>query len=263
MLEKLSFLIVAVLAGLGGGFLSGKLHAAPAPHRAAARAVAVQRFEDVTRRLTVLESVTAQEPEPVAKAAKPAVKPAPADDLSDIVGKKFDHTLSDRFFYRLTRSPDRIDSLIGKIRQEIKKDPTNADLWCAFATAYGARTATMTPGPEQGPVWELAVQAYDEAIRLDKNHWEARYGKAFGTSMAPEFVGLRPEAIRQFEELVDVQERQAPTEEHVLVYTRLGTLFKNAGNVKRAREVWEQGLRRFPSNKQLVESLDLIGDRDG
>ncbi len=259
MLKKLSFLIVAVLAGLGGGFLSGKLHAAPAPRRSAARAVAEERFEDVTRRLTVLESVTAREPEPVAKAAKPA----PADDLSDIVGKKFDHKLSDRFFYRLTRSPDRIDSLIGKIRQEIKKDPTNADLWCAIATAYGARTATMTHGPEQGAVWELAVQAYDEAIRLDKNHWEARYGKAFGTSMAPEFVGLRPEAIRQFEELVDVQERQAPTEEHVLVYTRLGTLFKNAGNVKRAREVWEQGLRRFPSNKQLVESLELIGDRDG
>ena len=35
--------------------------------------------------------------------------------------------------------------------------------------------------------------------------WEARYSLAFGDSMAPEFVGLRPKVIEQFEELMAIQ----------------------------------------------------------
>jgi TolA-binding protein len=79
--------------------------------------------------------------------------------------------------------------------------------------------------------------------------------------MAPEFVGLRPRAIRQFEELVEIQEKQPKAPEHVEVYLRLGTLLKDAGNVKKARETWQRGLDRFPDDRRPVDALALVEER--
>ena len=39
---------------------------------------------------------------------------------------------------------------------------------------------------------------------------------------------------------------------------RLGTLLKDAGNAKRAREVWQRGLDRFPDEQRLSEALALV-----
>ena len=43
------------------------------------------------------------------------------------------------------------------------------------------------------------------------------------------------------------------------MYARLGTLYKDAGNAKKAREVWERGRERFPEDKTLTAALELIG----
>jgi tetratricopeptide (TPR) repeat protein len=179
-----------------------------------------------------------------------------------VLGRPFGHAEAEALFARLARERDTIDDVIARLEAEARKDPANADLQVALATAYGAKTAFATPpGPEQGVVWAKAVAAYEEAIRLDPLHWQARYGKAFGDSMAPEFVGLRPQAIRQFEELMEIQERRAHAPEQVEVYLRLGTLYKDAGNVKRAREVWQRGLARAPGDARLGEALALAEEK--
>ena len=50
--------------------------------------------------------------------------------------------------------------------------------------------------------------------------------------------------------------------DHVLVFVRLGALYKSAGNKKRARAVWEQGRLRFPDEKQLEDALEMIGEEE-
>jgi tetratricopeptide (TPR) repeat protein len=162
----------------------------------------------------------------------------------------------------LSKRHDAIGDTIARLEAEIARNPKSADLYAALATAYGAKTAFATPpGPEQGVVWEKAEKAYDEAIRLDPEHWQARYDKAFGDSMAPEFVGLRPRAIRGFEELMRIQETKPVAPEHLEVYVRLGTLLKDAGNVKKARETWQRGLERFPDDRRLVDAIALLEDK--
>ena len=79
--------------------------------------------------------------------------------------------------------------------------------------------------------------------------------------MAPEFAGLRPSAIRQFEELMRIQETRAPAEEHSQVYLRLGTLYKDAGNPKKARAIWKRGLKRHPESEQLREVVSILEER--
>jgi tetratricopeptide (TPR) repeat protein len=102
-----------------------------------------------------------------------------------------------------------------------------------------------------------AQAAYEAAIKLEPEHWTARYGKAFGTSMAPEFLGMRPEAIRQFEELLEIQKRKAPEPHYAGTYFRLGTLYKDAGNVEKAREIWGAGLALFPDNEELKGTIEV------
>ncbi len=109
--------------------------------------------------------------------------------------------------------------------------------------------------------WGPVGAAYEEAIRLDPKHWQAHFGRAFGTSMAPESLQMRPTAIKQFEELVRIQESESSAPEHVKAYQRLGTLYKDAGNPAKAREVWARGAARFPDNEELADSIRLIGEK--
>jgi len=181
--------------------------------------------------------------------------------LQELRSRPYTHARSERLFGHLSRRHGEIASTIERLREAVARDSKNPHLHAALGTALSAKTAFGTPpGPEQGRVWAEAEQAFQRAIELDPDHWEARYSLAFGDSMAPEFVGLRPRAVRRFKELVEIQERQAPAEDHVLAYMRLGTLYKDAGNRKKARATWERGLERHPGAAQLEQALALIGE---
>ncbi|MHC4547683.1 MAG: tetratricopeptide repeat protein [Planctomycetota bacterium] len=172
-------------------------------------------------------------------------------------GRKFGPNESNQLFGWLSVNKEKIPAFIQELEREIKADPNDAELHVALATAWVAQLWNNTPqGMQQGFVWARAEQAYDAAIKLDPAHWQARFGKAFGTSMAPEFLGQRPQAIRQFEELKTIQERGAPEPHHAQTYFRLGTLYKDAGNPEKAREIWAEGLKLFPENAQLKGTLE-------
>jgi len=76
--------------------------------------------------------------------------------------------------------------------------------------------------------------------------------------MAPEFVGLRPASIRMFEDLVQRQDALPKKDEFRRTYMRLGTLYKDAGNPEKAREVWKKGLGRFPDDRQMKAALEVL-----
>ncbi|MHC4960367.1 MAG: hypothetical protein ACYTGN_18615 [Planctomycetota bacterium] len=279
-------MLAAAVAGLGGGLLAQTLRPEPAPVRKETprtgdpvreRVEALSR--DVDRKLAQLERrlATVRPPAPAARPAEAGTRrvhddqPAATEPRRDPAGaaaligelarETYTHRRAERLFQHLGRHHGEIASTIERLEQAIAKDPDNAHLHAALGTALSAKTAfTTRRGPEQGTVWMQAEKAFHKAIELDDNHWEARYSLAFGDSMAPEFVGLRPRAIERFEKLMDVQERQAQSDDHVLVYVRLGTLYKDAGNAKKAREVWERGQQRFPKHAEIADALRLIGE---
>jgi tetratricopeptide (TPR) repeat protein len=290
-LGKLALMLLACAAGAGGGILARVVEGAPLPSRSdrSVLTAADLPLDEILDRLAALEAKAqgartqgapdvrgvegARPPasaveKGVPDATRPPAPEAPSDSakegdpLAAVLGRTFGYGESEALFGRLARDHGAIGDVIARLEAEIARNPRSADLHAALATAYAAKTAFFTPpGPEQGTVWEKAERAYDEAIRLDPGHWQARYGKAFGDSMAPEFVGLRPRAIRQFEELMEIQEKKPSAPEHVEVYLRLGTLLKDAGNVKRAREVWQRGLDRFAGDARLAEALALMEEK--
>ena len=127
-----------------------------------------------------------------------------------------------------------------------------------LATALVSKLQFQTqPGPQQGFVWGAASTQLDKAIELSPQHWNARYTKAFGTTFIPPQFGQRPAAIKQFEELITIQEQRAPESHYSGSYYQLGRLYAEAGNQEKAREVWSRGLKLFPDDEQLQASLEV------
>jgi len=188
-----------------------------------------------------------------------AVAFEPKKYVESLRGKHFSVRDNDALITRLSMSVDQIDPTIDALKAAIKADPSNPDLYAALASAHVAKLAAgVAAGPAAGPVYMQALGAYNKAIELQPDHWDARFSRAFTTSMAPEFVGLRPTSIKEFEDLVQRQESLPKQEEFSRTYMRLGTLYKDAGNTNKAREIWTKGLQRFPDDDQIKAALAVL-----
>jgi len=280
-------LLCGFVGGLAGAYLVQFLTEERAPRathearRVVSDAPSRQEFDGLSQRVRRLERGAETPVAPVAAGAAaapdaPTATPGEAGDASDaagegadaaakrtphevvqaLLGKPFGPNESNRLFWWLSGNKEKISDVIKDLEKEIEKNPNDPHLHVALATAWTAELTNQPPGPQQGLLWGKVGAAYDAALALDPKHWQGRFGKAFGTSMAPEFLGLRPEAIRQFEELKTMQQSGAPEPHHAQVYFRLGTLYKDAGNAEKARALWAEGLRLFPDNAELKGTLE-------
>lgn len=280
-------LACSLVGGVAGGLLVKALPdrdepvrtvrtSAAAPETPAPATEALEsRLEAIERRLAAMEGFRESAPASAegggsgapaggsaAGEASPAAAGASAKEvIAPMLGKPFGNAEANAFFGWLFQNKERVDDAIRELEAQVSRDPQNADLRVALATAYVAKLLNVPPGPQQGQIWAFADAAYDAAIERNPEHWQARFGKAFGTSQIPAFLGQRPAAIRQFEELLERQERVAPQPYHVNTYFQLGNLYKDAGNVDKAREVWQRGLRQFPDNQAMKEAIEVIEKR--
>jgi len=280
-------LVVAVVCGLAGGFLGAQLSSGDER-----RAVRAERYDDGELRAEIEalreeirrsrievareeDQAAPEAPDTPSATAESADEDAPVSELpawirdfkpsgyvESLSNKRFDAKARDKLFTLLSVHKEKIDETIKGLLAAVKEDPGNAELQTALASAYTAKTAFGTNlGPAQGIVFMKALAAYDKALQINPDHWTARFGKAYDTSMAPEFVGLRPQAIRQFEALVERQESRTPQKEFAQTYLRLGTLYKDAGNADNARTMWKRGIEQYPDNQAIRDALELIGEK--
>jgi tetratricopeptide (TPR) repeat protein len=156
----------------------------------------------------------------------------------------------ERLWQRL-RDENRIDAVLAEIERQTELAPNNPDLQNELGKAYIQKLFDAGIGPMAATWGEKADQAYDRALALDETHWEARFQKAMALSNWPEFMGKRGESLRQFEILVEQQERATPEPNHMQTYYFLGNLYDQGGNREKALATWKRGLTRFPDSAQL------------
>ncbi|MHC4939346.1 MAG: tetratricopeptide repeat protein [Planctomycetota bacterium] len=210
---------------------------------------------------TVDSEVEIERPETPAEVEATARKKfVPSAFVESLRGKTFTVRDSDALVTLLSMQKDKIDPMLKELQKAIEADPSNPELYNALAAVHVSKLAAgVAVGPAAGPVYMQAIAAYDKALELNPDHWDARFNKSFTTSMAPEFVGLRPMSIRMFEDLVQRQESLPKQDDFRRTYMRLGTLYKDAGNTEKAKEIWKKGLERFPEDKQIQAALAVLG----
>jgi len=178
---------------------------------------------------------------------------------ADLESGPFNRNAMRKLWGWTVKNQKNITSLQAELKKAIAENPSSAELQAALATTYASQLSSGELNREdRDAARKGAWGAYDKAIELDPNHWQARWGKAFGTTFIPPQFGGRISAIKQFEELKKIQETGAPQPEQSGVYSQLGRLYVDAGRSDKARTALENGLERFPDDERIKEQLRLL-----
>ena len=151
-----------------------------------------------------------------------------------------------------------IDEAIALLEQQAELWPNDPDARVDLAAAYIAKIQDVPQGPQSG-MWAMKADgAYDAALELDEEHWNARFGKATALSFWPPLFGKQGEAIQNFEVLIAQQQKQPAADHHAMTYVFLGNLYQQSGEGDKALELWKKGAGLFPSNAELAAKLEAF-----
>ena len=151
-----------------------------------------------------------------------------------------------------------MEDAIALLESEVERNPGDLDLKVELGNAYlkpilfGEAT-----GMDAGKWATKADAMYDAVLALNDHHWEARFSKAISLSFWPPIMGKQPEAIRNFEVLIDQQSGGPSQPQHVETYVLLGNLYQQSGQSEKATALWSQGLALFPNDPRLLEGLGV------
>jgi tetratricopeptide (TPR) repeat protein len=279
--------VLAIVCGVGGGFLGARLAGpctasaaddaavAPAPQHGAAIAALEQRTASIERRLENLQmglaDVAAANRSAVARAAEPAPVPAPAattkaeKGVSNAVQSAIDRILAgdveweeSQRLWKEIADAGKLDEVVQMLEERAKARGNDPDAQVESGLAYLQKVFRAGGGPEAG-VWATkADKAFDAALALDDNHWMARFQKAVSLSFWPPVMGMQPDSVKHFEILVAQQENATPHEGFVHTYLMLGNLHLQMGAKDKAIATWQKGLAKFPDNEELKKKLSDV-----
>ena len=182
-------------------------------------------------------------------------------DLDVIMGALLAGNLGDletQEIWQRLREADRLDEVIAEFERIAEEYPNDPDVQVDLANAYLQKIFDVGAGPLAGVYGMKADEAYDRALELDENHWEARFTKAISLSNWPAFMGKSGEAIHQFEVLLELQRNGPSRPEYAQTYYFLGNMYLQAGDTEKALQTWREGLGAYPDSEMLLEQLALM-----
>jgi len=142
--------------------------------------------------------------------------------------------------------------LIAAFEERAELSPNDAEAQAQVGFAYLSTISEIPDGPEKGAWGMKADAAFDRALEIDPNHWEARSAKAFSLSFWPPIFGKQAEAISNFEILVEKQGNMTRSSKHARTFIMLGNLYQQTGQQDKAAAIWAQGAQQFPDNAELL-----------
>lgn len=149
-----------------------------------------------------------------------------------------------------------LDQVIAELERRAESQPDSESAQMELAAGYMQKLFT-TSNPIESGTWAMKLdQTYDNALVINDQSWDARFGKAMSLSNWPDFTGKKAEAIRQFEILRDQQRSASNGPGFDQTYLILGNMYQQQGQVDKARAAWQEGLDRYPEHAQLREQLD-------
>lgn len=159
--------------------------------------------------------------------------------------------------WKRIREAKLTDAVIAEFEKRAKASPNDPDAQADLAYAYIQKIQEVGQGPEAGKWATKADKAYDAALALDPDHWDARFGKAISLSFWPPIFGKQPQAIKEFETLLASQSKKPADPSHAQTYLMLGNLYAQSGKADKALAIWQQGLAAFPDNAALKDKIAL------
>ncbi len=147
-----------------------------------------------------------------------------------------------------------LDQVVKAMEDRAEREPNNPNLRVDLGNAY---LQELFAGNlmKRGYWGTKADEAFDAALKLDPQHWEARFTKAVSLSNWPAFTGKQGLAISEFETLISQQNAGPKKPEHSKTYLYLGNMYQASGSMAKAVEAWQKGADLFPEDAALKQQL--------
>jgi TolA-binding protein len=150
----------------------------------------------------------------------------------------------------LREHPELMDALLRDLEKKVADTPRDIAKRLDLARGYIEKLYTVSD-MEKGALSMKAVAQWNAILEIDPNHWESHQSLGFNYSFWPEQFNKGPDAIKHFEAARKIQEASTPEPKHANTYIQLQKLYVKAGKAAEAKEVLEEGLRRFPDDEEL------------
>jgi tetratricopeptide (TPR) repeat protein len=157
--------------------------------------------------------------------------------------------------WKQLRKSGKLDQAIRDLEQRMADDTRTPEFPALLGQAYLQKCATLQDVREQGILAMKADQAFDAALNLDSNNWEARFTKAVAMSYWPTQMNRGTEVMQHFSTLVEQQEAQSPQPQFAQTYVWLGREYAKYGHAREAREIWQRGAALYPNDQELRSNL--------
>jgi len=147
------------------------------------------------------------------------------------------------------------DRCLAFFKQLVADHPNMPNAWMNYGYAYVDKI------PTEGAITQVllantALGYFTTALDL-KETWLARYTRGNSYLYWPAIFGRTPAAIADLERAIEMSQATPPRPYHVRAYVGLGEAYWRLSNFKKAREIWQAALERFPDNESLKERLSL------
>ena len=190
----------------------------------------------------------------VAAAAPAAVELSAESLLAQLDDPNLDE-MERQTLWEKARKAGLLDAMVKTMEERVAREPNNPDLRLDMGKAYLQKIFEVGSGPMAGLWASKADAAFDSALELDPQHWEARFQKAVSLSFWPPAMGKQGQAINEFETLIAQQNAGPKKESHAQTYLFLGNMYQQSGSMEKAVEAWQKGLDLFPDNQTLKQQI--------
>jgi tetratricopeptide (TPR) repeat protein len=149
------------------------------------------------------------------------------------------------------RAAGGLDAAVEYFERLAATNPGSPEAQTSLGLAYIQKMLSSSEEQERIELGRKVDAAFDRALEVAPDHWEARFRKAVGLSHGQALSGRRSEAIAQFERLVQQQSNGPSQPGWSQTYLYLGRLYAEGGQAAKAAELWRMGLQRHPDDPEL------------
>ncbi|MFQ5592356.1 MAG: tetratricopeptide repeat protein [Phycisphaerae bacterium] len=175
------------------------------------------------------------------------------------------HVVASRYRERCA-AYGRHDRSIAFLEGLLAAHPEQDEIRLELANAYIDKIPTCTglmAFTRRGVLARKSLDQLDPIVTRDRNSWIAHYCRAMNHLYWPRLLGHTTDAIEDFARCIELQQPDIPLEQmphHVLAYIGLGDAYAKRKEYEKARQVWRDGLKRFPQSEGLQERLQVEGN---
>jgi pentatricopeptide repeat protein len=155
------------------------------------------------------------------------------------------------------RSKD-FDRSINYFAKLIVDHPQSANLHLNYGFAYVDKI------PAAGSITQVilantALGEFSRAVEINPN-WIALYTRGASYLFWPKIFNKAPLGVADLQKAFALQKDGPKKPYYVRTYIALGDGYCKMGQMDKARDVWHQGLLKFPNDPKLKDRLSLHGD---